>query len=471
MNGTNKHLDSIVKSYSAKLLNSVCESIRIPSIYSPATDKFPYGLEIARAAEHAMKEASKLGFQIVDLDGKVAWADFGEGTETLAVMGHLDVVEPGDGWDFDPFCGIIDNEYILGRGAQDDKGPVFSSLYALRSVADLNVPLKRKIRIIFGLDEETGKMRDVEAYLNNEAPPVMAFTPDGEFPVVNTEKGAIKFRAYKKFIGTSEKLTIVEIKGGRTIGSVPELAYAKLESKDYDALKSAYVILKNYASSLSWEVLCTISNNTLIVSVKGKAAHATLPGLGVNAIGRLLILLSQINISSCQREYIAFLAKNFGMDTEGKLLGINSSHSHSGSLTLNLAVINGNQNEISLQIGIYVPANTIPFDFVCSRVENLFNEKGAILDFISKIPPLYVEEDSILIRKLKTAYFNATQKEPRVLSMCGTTYSKKMPNMVPFGATFSDEDDRAHAANERVLISNLLESTRIMAYAILEMAR
>ena len=43
--------------------------------------------------------------------------------------------------------------------------------------------------------------------------------------------------------------------------------------------------------------------------------------------------------------------------------------------------------------------------------------------------------------------------------------------MVPYGATFENEDDRAHGANERLLITNLMESTRLMAYAILEMAK
>ncbi|MPN38573.1 hypothetical protein SDC9_186097 [bioreactor metagenome] len=54
--------------------------------------------------------------------------------------------------------------------------------------------------------------------------------------------------------------------------------------------------------------------------------------------------------------------------------------------------------------------------------------------------------------------------------MCGSTYSKKMPNMVPFGGTFNGEPDFAHGADERVLIDRLLRSTCIMAHALKELA-
>ena len=126
---------------------------------------------------------------------------------------------------------------------------------------------------------------------------------------------------------------------------------------------------------------------------------------------------------------------------------------------------------MEIQIGVYIPANTIEFEAACSKLKKLFKAHGCEMEIISKISPMYVSEESILIKTLQAGYFKATGKKPRLLSMCGSTYSKKMPNMVPFGATFSGEDDRAHVVDERLLISNLLESARIMAYAILEMAQ
>jgi succinyl-diaminopimelate desuccinylase len=466
----NRTLDSIVKSYSERLVDCVCESIRIPSVYSCGDTEHPYGNGIEEAAKHARLHARKLGFRTAKIGGHVSWAEFGDSDETIAVMGHLDVVQPGNGWDFDPYSGEVKNGYILGRGSQDDKGPLFASLFALRTVADLDVPLKRKVRIIFGTDEETGKMRDVEAYLCHEEVPIMAFTPDGEFPIVNTEKGVLKFKAYKEFQKNfPSEIHLLEIHGGESLGSVPAHASATLIG-DSAQISIACEKIKNMASARSWNVTCEIGAETMSISVSGKAAHATLPELGQNAIGQLLILLSVTEISGEEGEYIRFLANSIGTDTSGTILNISTSHPHSGSLTLNLALVSGGTNGITIQVGVYVPANTLPFDAVRNTLKEAFSSHSASIEIIAEAPPLFFPEDHILIKKLKAGYFNATGEDPKLISMCGGTYSKKMPNMVPFGAAFSEDEDRSHAANERIMISNLIKGARIMAYAILEMA-
>lgn len=178
-----KRLDSIVESYLPKLIRSVCESVRIPSLYAEEDNGLPYGREIDKAAKHAMACAESLGFRVTDLDGKICWAEYGDGDDIVAAMGHLDVVPPGEGWTFDPFIGVVRDGKILGRGTQDDKGPLFSSLYALKALADLGVTLTKRIRVIFGMDEESGRMRDAATYLASEAVPLYAYTPDGAIPL------------------------------------------------------------------------------------------------------------------------------------------------------------------------------------------------------------------------------------------------------------------------------------------------
>ena len=464
-------LDLIVKSYAAELVGCVCESIRIPSLLAPGSASAPYGPEIAAAVAHAAAMAKNLGFGVTDLGGDVAWAEYGDGEEVVAAMGHLDIVAPGDGWNFDPYAGVVEDGYILGRGAQDDKGPVFGTLFALRAVADLGVPLRRKVRIIFGTDEENGRMRDVDAYLKNEGLPVMAFTPDGEYPIVNTEKGALKFKAQKCFSAkTAEGIRLFSIRGGEGLGSVPAEAHALLGG-NLSQLFVAREKIEKHAAKNSWNVSCEICDGRMKVSVSGRAAHATLPELGENAAGRLLVLLSHLDIVGERGDYIHFLADAIGTDVKGTRLSIDARHPHSGSLTLNLGLIEGDEDSLEVWIGVYVPAGTRPFESVCFSLENAFSKYGAKIETIAKVPPMFMPEEHELIGKLKMAYFKATGEEPRLIGMCGSTYSKKMPNMVPFGSTFAGEDDRAHAANERLLVNNLLESTRIMAYAILEMAR
>ena len=465
-----ERLEKIIKSYAPRLIQSVCESVRIPSIVSSEENGFPYGVEVARAAEHAMQCAGALGFSVTDLDGRVCWADYGEGDETVAVMGHLDVVPPGEGWQFEAFSGTVKNGYILGRGTQDDKGPLFSSLYALKAIADYGEPLSKKVRIIFGMDEESGKMRDVIAYLAAQPAPVYAFTPDGAYPVVNTEKGTIKFKSTIDYSNDSSPVKLEAINGGESLGSVPRLAQAWFSGKRSD-LETFSIIAAKRARERNWNAKIEFEGDRLKISVVGKAAHATLPELGENAIGRLAILIAQPMFAGKAGSFIAFLASAIGVEPNGASLGIAGSHPHCGKITVNLAMLEGDDRSLTVTCGIYIPAQTISFDRACAVLRSAFSEAGGTFDPFMQAAPLFYPADHPLIRRLQRGYENATGKPPSLVSMCGGTYSKRMPNMVPFGATFDDEDDRAHGANERLLISNLLESYRIMTYALLELAK
>ena len=468
----NSGLDKKVKAALPRLVQSVCESVRIPSLSSEGENGFPYGMNIARAADHAMTCARAMGFKVVDLDGRVCWAEYGEGTDYVAVMGHLDVVPPGDGWEFDPFCGLVKNGYILGRGTQDDKGPLFSSLYALKALADSEIKLSHRVRIIFGLDEESGRMRDVEAYLAHEKPPLFAFTPDGAYPVVNTEKGTVKFSSVLKREPSEEAegAILASLKAGEGLGSVPAAAEAIFRGKRA-ALEAAAAKFACTAEKLGWPVKLSFTEGELILRTEGKAAHATLPELGINAAGRISVLINELGLSGREGQFFKMLAEKFGTESDGSSLGIKGSDPHCGKVTVNLALLSASQEEISLRCGIYIPARTADFDTVCDILKNCFTEVGASFEPTSRTAPLFYEPSHPLIRKLQTGYSNATGKKATLVSMCGSTYSKRMPNMVPYGATFDDEDDRAHGANERLLITNLLESTRLMAYGIAELAR
>lgn len=73
----------------------------------------------------------------------------GQGEETIAVLGHLDVVPAGDGWQTPPFTPVREGDRIYGRGTSDDKGPVIAALVAMKALALAGVPLKKKIRLFW----------------------------------------------------------------------------------------------------------------------------------------------------------------------------------------------------------------------------------------------------------------------------------------------------------------------------------
>ena len=74
-------------------------------------------------------------------------------------LAHQDVVPaPKEGWDVDPFSGEVIDGYIYGRGAQDMKSQMMTSLYGLELLLREGKEPKRTIYYCFGHDEEfTGK--------------------------------------------------------------------------------------------------------------------------------------------------------------------------------------------------------------------------------------------------------------------------------------------------------------------------
>ena len=138
------------------------ESIAIDSTEAEPQEGMPFGKGVNDALEHALSLAEKMGFKTANIDNKVGYAEYGEGEEMIAVLGHLDIVPIGDGWTHDPWGEIVDDR-IYGRGTLDDKGPMIGALYALDSVRSIAGPLKRRIRLIFGTNEETGS-RDMIRY-------------------------------------------------------------------------------------------------------------------------------------------------------------------------------------------------------------------------------------------------------------------------------------------------------------------
>lgn len=101
------------------------------------------------------------------------------GEEMVAVLCHLDVVPEGDGWTVPPYEGRVIDGKIYGRGTMDDKGPSVAALFALKVLKDAGVPLKRRVRILFGLNEEMGSA-DMKYYLSHGARcPLWALPPTG----------------------------------------------------------------------------------------------------------------------------------------------------------------------------------------------------------------------------------------------------------------------------------------------------
>lgn len=128
-------LQKYIEANRGPAIETLKELIRIRSDRSSAVEGedsqiYPFGEGVQRAFEYMLAKGEEMGFSVENIDNYGGHIDFGGGEETVGVMGHLDVVPAGDGWDSDPYGAEEEDGYIIGRGTTDDKGPVIASLYA-----------------------------------------------------------------------------------------------------------------------------------------------------------------------------------------------------------------------------------------------------------------------------------------------------------------------------------------------------
>lgn len=112
-----------------------------------------------------LKLGEEYGFKTKNYENYVGalWLEDGPMENTIGMWNHLDVVPVGDNWEYPPFEGVIKHGYIIGRGAQDNKGPAVGMLYLMRCLKELNIPMKHRLCLFVGCDEERG-MSDLEYY-------------------------------------------------------------------------------------------------------------------------------------------------------------------------------------------------------------------------------------------------------------------------------------------------------------------
>jgi acetylornithine deacetylase/succinyl-diaminopimelate desuccinylase-like protein len=78
------------------------------------------------------------------------------GEEKILLQNHLDVVPANqENWDFDPFSGHIEGDYLYGRGALDMKSIGVVQAYAMLKLVQENHPRKHLIKFCSLVQEET----------------------------------------------------------------------------------------------------------------------------------------------------------------------------------------------------------------------------------------------------------------------------------------------------------------------------
>lgn len=426
--------------------------IRIPSVKAPPVGICPFGKPIQSALDYVLSRARMLGFATKDLDGYAGIVDYGNGDETLGILAHLDVVPAGDGWSLPPFSGEVKGGRVYGRGASDNKGPAISALYALSAIASADIPLKRRVRIILGCDEESG-WSCMAYYKQHEPLPTLAFSPDAEYPLVYSEKTILHAIFSRKHTDSR-----IQIRSGERVNVVPGLAEA--------------YILGNYEgvpSILGFTTKVQPRGSETYIRVEGLGAHASTPEKGRNALQALLKMLCAMPLSEKDAAALHILHNMLKLDMHGEVLGIDHSD-ESGRLTLNPGLLYWDTECATIGFDARLP-HSLEAENVLAVLKNALEPAGFTLQEYNIQPSHVVQKDSQLVQALLNVYRTQTgDVQAAPLAIGGGTYARAIPSAVAFGCDWPDAPMVAHMPDEYIEIQDILRNTHMMVDAILALA-
>ncbi len=411
----------------------------------------PFGPGVARCLDAALAQCRKAGLAVRNFDGFAGDATWGEGEGAVAVLTHLDTVPIGDGWTRDPLGGALEDGRIYGRGANDDKGPGVSALWAVKALIAAGYQPKRPLRLIYGCCEETSG-RDLEHYLASTAAPAYAFTPDAEFPVIHAEKSFVACRARYDFAAPTR---LVQLRAGTRVNVVPNQAEALLDAHD---------LILPEADRISLEA----QDGLIRVTASGKASHASMPQDGLNAIGILMAYLAQVlPEGDGARLPVSVIASRIGTGYDGAGCHIACRDGVSGPLTFNLGLLEGDAGYLTIQIDIRHPV-TLDEQDTARRLGDFFSGHGFTLENLSARPGLYYPMEHPLVATLQGVYNEVTGEQGAPIAIGGGTYAKGMPcPTVAFGPCFPWDQETAHIADEYMSVDSLVMAARIYAHALM----
>ena len=452
-----------------EMLDDIMAVIRIPSVNGPEKPGMPFGEENAKVLAFAASLAKELGLKAEVLENKVAVIDLNEQPAELDILAHLDVVPVGDDWTVTkPFEPKILDGKLYGRGSADDKGPAIAGLWAAKAVKDLGIPLSKNCRVILGTDEESGSS-DIAHYYQIEKEAPATFSPDADFPVINVEKGSYSSDFTAQWTEDEKLPRILSVKGGFRRNVIPDKAEAVLEGIDLEKIRSACAQY-SVESGVAFEA--EEKNHKIFVKAKGRAAHASTPEAGANAVTAMVEFLSRLPMADSEGfSKLCAVSRIFPHgDWAGEAAGVKMSDEVSGPLTIAFSVF---EYSLTGLIGM--------FDSRVSLCANDQNMRDVLVDAFGKAeihlgnltmrPGHHVPADSPFIRTLLRCYEQYTGKKGECIAIGGGTYTHNLRNGVAFGCADPTVDNHMHGADEFAVIDQLVLSAKIFAQVIIDICQ
>jgi succinyl-diaminopimelate desuccinylase len=290
----------------------------------------------------------------------------------------------------------------------DNKAPMLACMFAAHELTrEFGTP-KRPLRLIFGCNEESG-WGCMDKYVKDHGAPDEGFSPDGDFPVINCEKG---MAYYEITLPLPEG--IIKMDGGTAKNMVmDELA----------------IIIMTKEKRFFY----------------GKSAHASKPHLGKNAF-----------------ETVGGFFEKF-CDHTGSELGIACSDAESGALTVACTMVRTEGENVVLTVDVRYPISSNKFE-IMNKLQDAFPD--AKITTFGGHDSLYHAKDSPIVKNLLAAYKTVTGEDGEPIAIGGGTYARAMKNGVAFGPQFANSTPTIHQPDECESLRNLWLMYKIYKQAI-----
>lgn len=427
--------------------------------------------------QYLKAEAERLGLDYTD-HGYVMVIGLGSGSERVGIVTHGDIqpVDPSK-WKKSPFELDKTSEAgrLIGRGTEDDKGPIATAMYAMKAIKDRKLALSKRLELYVYMAEESD-WGPLTAFLKTHQAPQVNITLDAEYPVVTAEKGygSIGVTVPAQPPAAADTASLSAFGGGFFGSQIPEDANATIDN----ATPELEARIRQRASAQGgMRYTFTRQGAQLLVKAQGLAAHSSKPEDGVNAIAMLADALAvQAWPNTTAGAMVHLLNDLIGTGLYGDKFGaIAYRDKFMGPMTVAPTVIKQGEGGISLHVNLRRPQGKTTEQLtreVHAALDRWQAQRVALADVKVEIGEPWLQKSAPQVPTLLSVFSYYTGiKNPRPVSIGGGTNSRLFPNAVSFGPAMPGTVYSGHSEHEFITVKQLMLNLQMYTAVMVELAK
>ncbi len=467
-----------VATYSTDIITTLTKLVSFDTVVKP-------GMTAAQNPNHAQfraylkSEAERLGLDFTD-HGHTVIIGLGSGPERVGIITHGDI-QPYDAskWAKSPL--VLDQTTepgrLIGRGSEDDKGPIATALYAMKAVKDQQLVLGKRLELYVYMAEESDSA-PLAAFLKQNPPPQVNITLDAEYPAVTAEKGwgLIKVTVPNQpGAPAAGKPVLTAFAGGFFLSQIPEDASASIDN----ATRALEKQIKQRASKQQgMKYDYRWSGHKLDVIARGVSAHSSKPEDGVNAIAMLADALAVRQWDhTAAGGLVNYINDLVGTGIVGEKFGkLSYRDDFMGPITLSPVVIKQEDDGITLNINTRRPRGKSAQQVEADEREALDAWQARRKTKLANIQILpgnpWEQTEATHLPTLLSVFSHYTGvKDAKPVSVGGGTNSRLFPRAVSFGPGMPGEVYTGHSEHEFITTKQLLLNLQMYTAVMVELAK